>query len=611
MSRPDSIFLATTALPDFWEKNGRLLFLGDWCLRYEQRAAWENLDYQVCPYPWDDRRRLAEAENYCRKVYEGALARLREALNDVHGVSHELRYWRIVLGPWLLRYVQEVYEGHCAIAAAIRSTPGLRTFALAPESFSIPLDVPAFRRFCETDRFRLQIYSRLCAHLGVRIERYIPLHQGREEEPRHGQPSLGKRVAKYVNHFIFRRWRGRVPVWLVDSGVSLPILFRLALATRFKALPFDLSFLDRSFGEALSGARVDKSLRAKLKKRMQPLKRRDEFSDFLMETLIEDMPISFVEGYTHAVQVWNECDSPPPGALIGIQGYYDRSFFPFLAAELAARGTKLILLQHGGSYGAVEFHSFERHEQKIADEYWTWGWEHGLDRHCKPMPSLKLVANSLCGHSGNSPEPAILYCGNVAAPYLVFIWSSPVGPQWKATIDWEIRFIHRLPAFARKRLLIRTYPTDYGWSQKQRLIDAFPGEALRFDDSKSIQKNIRTCGIVVVDNNFTVFLEALNLDKPTVLFWDPRLNELRITASPLYDKLRSCEILHDTPEAAADKVASISNDPDAWWRREDVQEARKDFCEKFAWAPKNWREIWVQELLRLSSESRSRTLPVI
>lgn len=38
------MFLATTALSEFWDKDQEILFLGSWCLRYDRRSEWGNLN---------------------------------------------------------------------------------------------------------------------------------------------------------------------------------------------------------------------------------------------------------------------------------------------------------------------------------------------------------------------------------------------------------------------------------------------------------------------------------------------------------------------------------------------------------------------------------------
>jgi putative transferase (TIGR04331 family) len=93
------MYLATTALTEFWKVDEPILFLGEWCLKYSERHVWEPLIYQVLEYPWNDHERLSDAITYCDGVYESLLETLTEYMNNVHGVNYGKRYWRIILGP--------------------------------------------------------------------------------------------------------------------------------------------------------------------------------------------------------------------------------------------------------------------------------------------------------------------------------------------------------------------------------------------------------------------------------------------------------------------------------------------------------------------------------
>src|SRR3990167_4408334 len=99
------MFLATTALSEFWNKDEEILFLGSWCLRYDRRSDWQDITrYQVMPSPWDDRERFYSACQYVEECYERMLSHLTDYLNSAHRVSYNKRYWRILIGYWLFHY---------------------------------------------------------------------------------------------------------------------------------------------------------------------------------------------------------------------------------------------------------------------------------------------------------------------------------------------------------------------------------------------------------------------------------------------------------------------------------------------------------------------------
>ena len=46
----------------------------------------------------------------------------------------------------------------------------------------------------------------------------------------------------------------------------------------------------------------------------------------------------------------------------------------YYIAKKKEDGTKLLIGQHGGLYGATLFSWFEKHEIKTCDKFLSWGW---------------------------------------------------------------------------------------------------------------------------------------------------------------------------------------------------------------------------------------------
>ena len=71
------------------------------------------------------------------------------------------------------------------------------------------------------------------------------------------------------------------------------------------------------------------------------------------------------------------------------------------------------------------------------------------------------------------------------------------------------------------------------------------------------------------------------MDVPTVIFWNPKHWELRDSAMPYFEDLKSVGIFHDTPESAARHVNAIWSDVDAWWTSPAVREVLNRFKQRY------------------------------
>ena len=114
--------------------------------------------------------------------------------------------------------------------------------------------------------------------------------------------------------------------------------------------------------------------------------------------------------------------------------------------------------------------------------------------------------------------------------------------------------------------------------------------------TKSLTDWMKKIKIVVIDHPHTTVLEALTINVPSVFFWDHDIFFMRAEAEPYFQLLRDVGILYKNPEGAARKVNEIFDDPMEWWHSNTVQNARKEFCDRFAYARKDWLDVWVREL---------------
>src|SRR5579872_921586 len=103
------MFLATTALTEFWEPTQEILCLGPWCFSADQNLP-ELLTYRMMDSPWKDGRLYLRASADLETRYDVLLRNLTHWLNDIHRVSFTKRYWRILIGPWLLHNVNVLYD---------------------------------------------------------------------------------------------------------------------------------------------------------------------------------------------------------------------------------------------------------------------------------------------------------------------------------------------------------------------------------------------------------------------------------------------------------------------------------------------------------------------
>lgn len=589
------MFLATTADQRFWKKDEKLLFLGEWCKIYNQKNIWLNIDYEVLPYHWDDRERLYKDYLYLDSVYERYLKLLAERLNHLHNVDHSIRYWRIIIGPWLRYFIEILFDRYLSVRTAIDSDMVTGTWII-PKAIEkwIPKDFATFRTWSVSDEFNQYLYSRLIENIGD-----IPFHPVDVEisplfiESSNFTQSLHSDylVRRLMKIFILSLPSRLNQVVFVESYLNIWDQIKLQLS--MGQLPFPFAQLVVSDDVALKMPIRRKKLTFKTGE--------NEFESILDWFIVDQIPKVYIEGYDDMHERSLDAFPKKPKVIFTAISWFINEGFKFWAAHQIERGAKLVGTQHGGHGGMALWRSEESHEISIYDRYYTWGWRiEGQDK-LVPMPSGKLAI--LRKKVQPDPRGHILWVEMSLPRYSYLMYSLPVGPQMLEYLKEQYRFAKSVSPYVHRLLLLRLYIHEYGWNEAARWAD-MDCTLNRYQGTKTIEQQLNESRLFIGTYNGTTYLETFTANFPTVIYWNPEQWELRQTALPYFDRLRLVGILHDTPESAAAKVNEIYEDPITWWNQPAVQEAKNQFCKQFARTSESWLKEWKIELLSLSNKMK-------
>ena len=558
------MFLAATALRQFWATSSPCFYLGSWCIEDPDSQR-----VQMLPSPWNDRSKVARAYQYLGETYEHNLALLAGFLNAVHQKNENVRYWRILIGPWLNYFLHVAYDRYIHLQAAFQMDPKLETIVLNPRSYKTPFDTLDFINRLLGDFYNLQLFSQILAAMGCAF----PSKSYSEPLKKHFVPIgvIKYREAEESN-------LSHVPqVGFCEMDFSKEDI-RAILAESAMEIPADLIKVEE---------KEDKNLRAAIK----TIFRGDEFSSIFGELVSLNFPILYLEGYSHALKILKETIRKYPEVLISSTGWRFHEPMKFLAGEIQKGGGELFTVQHGGGYGMYRFHSLEHHESLIGDHFFVWGWaKPNTNLHNLPSPRLSMQMDS---HSKKwlPTELKILYVPAGQPCYPVGFHSSPLGSQWEDYFEFQKSFFTRLPEYLRKRIEYRLTPFEYGQYQHKRLQKYFPD--LLVDSSRPIYEAYHSADLVVIDYfGATAFLEAMTMNIPVIQFYDSRLWEAKLELESDLVMLRKAGILYHSPEDAARKTVEVIQNPKEWWGRQEVQKVRRDFIQQHALVSHDWAAQW-------------------
>ncbi len=585
------MFLVTTAEESTWDISGPLVFLGEWCRKYSRRDHWQTLDAEVLPYHWDDRDKYNSDYCYLDRLYEGLLTQLSGRLGRLHGVTTDSRYWRIVVGPWLRFFVDAVFDRYEVVRTASEARQIDDTWLLSYDSDEwVPGSFTDFYRQYTNDPWNHILFAECIRAMGLPFtDRLSELNS----EPARSRV-VGTNWIRNCSKSALINYSRRVPsrlnrVALISSYLPMGSLAQFQV--RLGQLPYPIS---PDIGIA-PGTPVSREMRSQLKTGQGD----SGFEQFVGKQIANWIPKTYVEDYS-AFKKSALAEFPKrPRLIFTANAYQADDGFKVWAAEHCSNGVPLVIGQHGGNMGISHHNQTEDHQVEIANVFFSWGWEGGGRGNVQALPSPQL-SNSSIGPDGSGD--ILLTLGSYPR-YFYCHYSIPVAGQFLDYLSDQMQFIENLTDPVRSRLRIRLNDDSYGWDIEKRLRVAGHGGMIE-SGGQTFRQSLARKRLCISTYNGTVFLETLAANFPTLIFWNPRLFDIRPQVASVFGRLRDAGVLHETPMSAARLLNRISGDVAAWWSTSDVQSAREAFIHEYARGSKDWMAIWSETLKSVSREGQ-------
>lgn len=562
-------FLVTTAIPETWAKDRPLLLLGDWCLVYGKNNVSKGYNYKIAPYPWDDRKKLEDEIRRVNLLYESILTDLSSKLNSIHGVAYSLKFWRILVGPWLGVFLLLLSDRWGCIESALASNEISGSFVLDGGEELVPNDMADFSVKFSTDRWNHAIFAEMLPYLSsAPLMRSHDVFDSKWSLGNYngdgGQTLLG--MMKKMVRKMLAKLASRDDVVMCNPYLSILDELKTSIALR------QLPLFYRQANRVCSSADIQ-SREWSIANESQ-----SSFERCARELVVKHLPSNYLEGYEALVRAGELLRLPKtPRAIFTSNSFYSDEPFKAWAAKRVEDGVPLVIGQHGGNYGMGLWSWPEAHELQIADLYLSWGWKKPGASNVKQLCKFKSVPK----RNKISSRGRILLVTVMIQRFGNTTLSMYSGPQWLRYLDDQFAFVGSLPNSIRDRVTVRLSKPDYGWNQMERWQDRFPDLDLD-DGSKRLEKLVEDTSLYIGTYNATTYLDAMSANIPTVIFWNPDFMEMNPSARADFGILEDVGVFHATPKSAAQHVIRTANDSNSWWTDTKTQLAVQNFLDTYA-----------------------------
>lgn len=569
-------YLITTADERTWKFDRPVIFLGEWCRLYDRKHIWQDMDAIVAaPYGLGHAQKdMDHAE--ARTLEEKLFPILYDALNQYHGTQHGARFWRIVLGHWLRRYVDVILNRVKTLEQCLQAHQLSGTTAFSDDRYTLAsLDSYAAIWAFNDDRWNNALYVRILNLLrDVRCS--VEVVAGDEADGFRWHTTAAtaplKRQVLKSGYQLLRNLVGFLArendVFIINSYLPKKEEIKLQLALGQVPQLWTSPKL-------ILTKKPDRALRQNLSDQIAGGSSGTLFG-IMCSLVFELLPVCYLEGFAELSENVQQLPWPKKPKFIFTSNNFDTDeIFKLWTAQKVESGFKYVTGQHGNNYGTYRY-MYPSIEETTADKFLTWGWTDGLPQYT-PAFIFKAASRKVEAHDPNGGLLLI----ELPMPHRVSTWDGT--SEFATYFSDQQTFIDKLQNPIKRHLTIRLHSahTYFKWGEKNRW-RSFDTSIKLDTGTLKISNLIAQSRLIVHSYDSTGILEILSQNLPTLAFWQNDFDHLRDNAKPYYKLLLDVGIVHLTAESAAAKVNEVWDDVDGWWAQRAVQDARKKFCDRYA-----------------------------
>ena len=564
--------LVTTSIEETWLENAHIVFLGEWCKKYSRKDALKDISHETLPFHWKDRNKFNKDSIYLRELHEILLKRLQTVLNDYHHTNYSLRYWRIVIGPWLAIFIPAVYDRWEQLKNAMKRYDYDATFLNKNiASDLIRADYLSSAICLQDDGWNHSLYSDIIEKEYAYLRGSLFTNIRSQTNKKISKSTFLKKLISALD-IILSKIKPNYNVAFISS--YLDPFTKIILALKLGQFPRSYSLFDQEIPQPKV---FDEFRNSDIE-----LKATTPFERYISKSILQLLPSSYLECFADVQFMANRIPDKVHLVFTANAHFSNDIFKIWCANQVEYRGTKLLVGSHGGALPS-EFSSFTDHEEAVADKRIV--WHSPLNTNQVQLPANKFVGIK---KSTNVRENKVTLIGLDLGRYSYGMQSGPCSSLMLLDFEQKKKFILSLvKEFNRK---IGFYPAVIeSWEHSLRINDFLEEDISNYSKyNDALQKS----KLIICSYPQTTLSDALFSGVPFVLLYTKEYWTFPSHFKPLVEELEKAKIIFSDPILAAEHVNSIWDDPEEWWSEKDVQKAKQNFLDECLLLSKNGADKW-------------------
>lgn len=554
--------LVTSSVEETFDSNSLNILLGDWCNPFNRHSELMKHS-EVFDYHWNDSEKIETDYDYLYNLYEKTIKQLTVQMNEIHQENQSERYWRIMLGPWLMRVISILWDHWECLRSAFEklNLDTCKHINYKIENL-IPSDFHEFQKFVNEHDWHHIIFSEIIKYNHISKIKIEVIEKKKSDSARkyvandHKNKKIKINFIKFLD-LLMKNFFRRSRIILYESyfGFYNKIL-----------LSFSLGESPRNFSEF-----NEKVIMPNPKERDDiklKIEGKNEFENFYKFFIFKLMPVSYLEGYKMLLAKSKKIKSNA-NIIFTATGHESSDIFKIWTANQVSNGKKYILCEHGGSWEKSEYFG---NLEKTADLFFSWN-KYDF-KNCIQVPiNINLKKKKVLDKNVGSK---ILLLSNTSEIYCTRIQTGPIAGQMLQDYQlWKIFTKELLPQI-KENHLFRPHPLDFWNLRKKYAIDF--GEKY-ISNKKKFEEDISRAKIIVDFSLQTTFYQVMKTGIPIIILFHRKILNMDPKLLELLNLFIKNKIFFDNPYEASKHINKIWDNPLDWWNSKKVLEVRNLFTE--------------------------------
>lgn len=577
-----------------WVKRSKMLLAGQFCMNPNDTELKKKFEIKILKNEFLEPDNAEKEIKYCNEIYEKLLKEFSDKLNSIHKINWSVRSWRILIGPWLNRYIAVINNRLNILLEAKKDFKVIFKKIHFKDQSLLSSDLLDFSLNSLNDVWNEKLIRRINDLLENKLDtNYFNKINLKKFENK--ELSLLRKInfklcgiLNYIFGNLFLKGKNKFFFYNIYLG-SFFLNFKLCL--KLRQIPIKFFFFNDI-----------KKVQADIKERNKLNFEIDSFDDKekIIRTLLKEMtPTLYVEGFSNYKKYVDSHSLSKNYLKIFTCNLWADTVVKFWVAEKINLGSKLIYGQHGASYGLIRCSIGDLHDRKISDYFVSWGQNYENDKK-----NISGIVQSVIKNKNEKKLKKKFKILLITTLNDLYVYRNEIK---NPNLLWDnvtiiSKFIDNIKNLFPNEIIYKSHPLEFKSSFPYSNFIKDNHRNIIFSKTKNLDLLMRETSLSIFFYLGTDFLRNLILNRPSIVLLTKQNSDILTDEAKKYLKfLEEVKIIFYDKDLAEDFIKKNIDNIENWWNNDLTQDKIKLFCDKFARNPDNSFDIFVKLLKNLKN----------